>query len=124
MDDLDWDALFVDPHEASVAQGRQEGRQAGQEAGYQQGRKLGQTTAIEYGMEIGFISGILEALEKSSLQVCQSAVGDNVSVLLSSNVKARKTLGDLRDMVSRFPDAQAVFQQKTIAIHGRGGGGG
>jgi hypothetical protein len=98
MDD-DWDAICVNPHEAFVAQGREEGREAGREAGFVQGRQLGQTTAIDYGMELGFIQGVLEEL---------GLHGDELS---SKNDRAVKTMKDLQQALDRFPQAEAIFQQ-------------
>ena len=99
MESVDWDNICVNPHEAFVAQGREEGRHAGEEAGYREGWRLGQTTALEYGMELGFIRGVIEAVPRD----------------FEENTKAGKTLRDLRQALDKFPDAEAAFRQQQMA---------
>eukprot|EP00977_Amphora_coffeiformis_P028159 scaffold34710_cov208-Amphora_coffeaeformis.AAC.5 len=94
-----WDDICLNPHEAFVAQGRDEGRRAGEEAGYREGWQLGQTTALEYGMELGFMRGIIETLPSD----------------LDENSKAAKTLRDLKQTLDKFPEAEAIFQQRQAA---------
>ena len=107
-----WDDVCVlNPHEGYLAEGRTQGRAAGLAAGYQDGWQLGQTTALEYGMEIGFIRGVLDALEKDHTAADTEEPSTSGRPLLWST-KAAKTLADVKRLIQAFPDATTIFQSQ------------
>jgi hypothetical protein len=98
-----WDNICVNPHEAAVEIGRNQGRQDGSHAGLEEGYALGRTTAVEYGMEVGFVRGVALALEQHDEQA----------------ERVQKNLQELQRALDDFPSSDEVFRrEKNIFLPG------
>lgn len=102
-----WENLCIHPHQVEQEEGRRQGREAGSKAGFVQGYRLGRTTALDYGMEIGFIRGVLTALEEHGDE--QPAGAGNATV----QQRIRKSMISLRGALDEFPGPDVVFQSQA-----------
>jgi hypothetical protein len=96
----DWDSL-LDPYQLKQAIGRDEGLEAGRKAGHDQGFGLGQTTALNYGVPLGFIQGVVAAIQHQGSPISSQAV---------------KTLHSLSQALLDFPRTTALFPQLTTKV--------
>jgi Essential protein Yae1, N terminal len=104
-----WDILCIDPHQAAHEEGRRQGREDGLQAGFHEGYELGRTTALDYGMEIGFIRGVVAALEQHQLLQQQQ----DVSISDVRSERILKSLASLRKALDDFPGPNEVFRERA-----------
>ena len=102
-----WDNLCINPHQLEHEEGRRQGRDDGLQAGFRQGFRLGQTTALEYGMEIGFIHGVLTALEHNNDEQQQTSTADE------KTQRIQRSLISLRNALEEFPGPEEVFHEQA-----------
>jgi len=93
---FDWEDACLDPHHASLHEGKAEGREAGAIAGFQEGQNLGHGKGLEFGMEVGFYQGVVKSLQESGRDF---------------NERTRKSIQKLQEAIDRFPLPDEVFSQ-------------
>jgi len=99
-----WDALGFDPHAKAVAEGRRQGAADGRAAGWRQGYATGRTTAAEYGTELGFVRGVVSALQE------QYAAFSNSETITDGDDRLQNSIRNLLIALDDFPSPVVVFR--------------
>lgn len=102
-----WDNICVNPHQLAFDIGRQRGREDGLVAGYSVGYRIGRTKALDYGTEIGFVRGVVLALEQDD--------HDNAE---GSTERLQKLLAGVRAALDDFPGPEESFRGQSTKQQG------
>jgi hypothetical protein len=105
----EWDAAeesLLNPHQAAIDEGYEEGRAAGLQSGLEEGKHIGQTNAKEIGVQLGFILGCCEVVKAQILRDAETKnVGDDKT---NNDAKEGSEIGPSKDKPRQVRILQTV----------------